>query len=264
MDNRRVGVFDSGVGGLSILREIQALLPQESFVFVADQKHFPYGQKTQPQLEDLTTKIVRFLISEGVKLIVVACNTATINTIEHLRENFPLPIVGVVPVVKKLAEVTSTKKVGILATPLTSRSPYLQELISTHTGGIQVFNRDGGGLEELIEKGDLDSSEVTKTLQAVLIPMKKAGIDALALGCTHYPFLKEQIKKVVGPDVLVLDSGGAVARQVKRILENNNALSGSRGSDLYFTSGDKEKFQAVAEKLLGKKLNSVNLVHLDK
>lgn len=264
MDNRPIGVFDSGVGGLSVLREMKKLLPNESFIFVADQKHVPYGQKTKEQLEDLTTKIVNFLLAENVKMVIIACNTATVYTIDYLRSRFSLPIVGVVPVVKKLAEITHNKKIGVLSTPATSQSPYLIDLIKKYTAGIKVINRDGGGLEELVERGDLNTPEVDKTLSEVLGPMIEGGIDSLALGCTHYPFLKDKIEHIMGTGVTVLDSGEAVGRQVKRILENNSALSEKSAGDLFFTTGDEGKFKKVAERLLNTKLVNVAAIDLDK
>lgn len=264
MDNRPIGLFDSGVGGLSILQEIEKLLPQESFVFVADQKHVPYGKKTRAELEQLTFKIVNFLITMDVKLVVVACNTATVYTIDYLRKNFTIPIVGVVPVVKTLAEITKTKKVGILATPATSESPYLQELIATYCQGVQVFNVGGTGLEEMVEGGEIDSHQVGETLVKFLEPMVNADVDAIALGCTHYPFLRERIEKIVGPTVAVLDSGGAVARQVGRILENNNSLGRQKSEDFFYTTADPHKFKEVAEKLLDRQLKNINTLDLDK
>lgn len=264
MDNRRVGLLDSGVGGLSILKEVEKLMPMESFLFVADQKHVPYGKKSPEELEELTSKIVSFLVLQNVKLVVVACNTATVYAINYLRKNFSLPIVGVVPVVKKLAEVTKTKKVGILATPATSSSPYLEELINNFCQGIEVFNVGGTGLEEMVEEGDLESKEVQETLIKFLKPMVRENIDALALGCTHYPFLRDKIEKVVGVGVAVLDSGGAVARQVQRILENNDALANERIEDYYYTTADSKRFASVAQKLLGKELKNINHLDLEK
>lgn len=263
MDNRKIGLFDSGVGGLSILGEIQKLLPQESFVFIADQKHVPYGKKTKAELEELVFKIVTFLVSQDVKLVVVACNTATVYTIDFLREKFNLPIVGVVPVVKTLAEVTKTKKVGILATPATSSSPYLENLINNFCQGVEVFNIGGTGLEEMVENGEVDTKLVEDTLVKFLNPLVKEGVDAIALGCTHYPFLRAKIEQIVGPHIAVLDSGGAVARQVKRILENNQALATQKREDFYYTTLDPRIFKAVSSKLLGKELENVKELNLE-
>jgi glutamate racemase len=260
---KRIGVFDSGVGGLSILQEIKSLLPQESFVYVADQLHMPYGGKTKQELEELSEKIVSFLIQKDVKLVVVACNTATVYALESLREKFDLPIVGVVPVIKKIAETTNSGKIGILATPATSESQYLKELIDRFAPDKEVYNIGTTGLEELVEQGIVSSPEIDAILKHHLEPLIKAGVDALALGCTHYPFIKDQIKEFVGGTMQVIDSGSAVARQVKKVLENNQAFAKSRGEDFYYTTGDRTKFCHVAEKLLHQKLDNVEGLQLN-
>ena len=160
MDKRPIGLFDSGVGGLSVLREIADLLPLENFVYVADQKHVPYGGKSQTELEKLTEQISRFLIGKQVKMIVIACNTATVYALNHLRQKFTLPIVGVVPVVKTLAEKTKTGKTAVLATPATSKSSYLQALIQKFAPEKTVYCIGGTGLEEVVESGEVDSPQV--------------------------------------------------------------------------------------------------------
>jgi glutamate racemase len=262
VDNRRIGVFDSGVGGLSVLREIKEQLPKEGLVYVADQKEFPYGGKTDVELQARTEKIVDFLIGQEVKLVVVACNTATVYALEYLRAKFSLPLVGVVPVIKTLSEVTKTKKVGVISTPATSKSDYLNKLIKTHTQGLEVYNEGASNLEEIIETGDLDDPQIDAILEAKLGPMKAQGIDALALGCTHYPFLKAKIEAFMGPKVQVLDPSPAIGRQVKRILENNDQLALTEGEDYFYTTGSLGEFKLVAEKLLQTNLQNVRSVQL--
>jgi glutamate racemase len=253
MKNSPIGLLDSGVGGLSILAEIEKLLPNESSVFIADQTNVPYGGKTKEQLEGLVTNLVKFLVSKNVKLIVVACNTATVYTIDHLRSQFDLPIVGTVPVIKTLANITKTKKVGVMSTPATAKSPYLDDLIKKFAPDISVFKVGATHLEDLVEQGGLNRPEVEENLEHHLGILLDRGVDAIALGCTHYPFLRSKIEKIVGKNVAVVDSGGAVARRTKQILENENLLADKKVSeDLYFTTGDVEKFRRVAQELLKK------------
>lgn len=262
MDNHPIGIFDSGVGGLSVLREIETLLPQESFIYLADQQYAPYGSKTPEELQRRVSAIAGFLVKKGAKMIVIACNTATVYTVASLRTEFSLPIIGVVPVIKTLGEVTRSKKVAVLSTPATSKSDYLMDLINKYGSGCEVFNIGGTGLEEKVEIGEIDGLEIETRLQELLNPLIAVGVDAVALGCTHYPFLKEKIKKIAGKNILVLDSGQAVARQVKRILANNQQLSTRGKTNQYYTTGNEKLFREVAQKLLGKKLGGVEKVTL--
>ncbi len=262
MDNRPIGIFDSGVGGLSILREIKKLLPKENFIFVADQKNVPYGGKTEGQLQDLASKICTFLLSNDVKAIVIACNTATVYAIDYLRTQFIIPIIGTVPVIKTIAKLSKNKKAAVFATPATSRSKYLNNLIEKFGNGTKIYKIGGTGLEELIEDVDSKDRQINKVLKKYLDPLIAKGVDAIALGCTHYPFLKERIQKIVGKKVLVVDSGGAVARRVKAILTNNKILGNKREEDFYYTTGDQSKFRMVSEILLKKKLQNVDYLTL--
>lgn len=262
MNNAPIGLLDSGVGGLSILLEIEKILPNESFVFIADQTNVPYGGKTKEQLEVLVSNLVKFLVSKNVKIVVVACNTATVYTIDHLRSQFGLPIVGTVPVIKTLANITKTKKVGVMSTPATAKSPYLSDLIKKFAPGIEVYKVGATHLEDLVEEGGLDRPEVNENLRKHLGMLLEKGVDAIALGCTHYPLLRSKIEKIVGPSISIVDSGGAVARRTKQILENEGLLSSKKeGEDLYFTTGDPERFKKVAEELLRK--NNLNLFKAD-
>lgn len=263
MDNRPVGIFDSGVGGLSILAEVAKLLPKESFIYVADQKNIPYGAKSSDQLKKLTENIVAFLLKQNVKMVIVGCNTATVYTLEYLRDRFSLPMVGIVPVVKTLSEVSQAKKIGVLSTLSTSKSSYLEKLIADHAADCEVFVSPGVGLVELVESGITSGPEVEGALKNLVEPMLAAGVDSIALGCSHYPFLRDALQKLVGQEVKILDSGAAVARQVKRILENNKQLADVKKSDIFYTTGDVWQFRVVAEKLLAQNLNEVYLAEIN-
>jgi len=260
MDNRPIGIFDSGVGGLSILQEVQKLLPLENFIFVADQTNVPYGGKTRKQLQSYADKIMAFLIQQNVKAVIVACNTATVYTIDFLRERYKIPIIGTVPVVKTIANITKTKKTAVFSTPATAKSPYLQKLINKFAPNVTVYKIGGTGLEELIETGDLENKKIDKILRQSLEPLLKKQVDAIALGCTHYPFLRDKIQAIVGKNVQVVDSGGAVARRTKEILTNNKILGNKRTEDFYFTTGDRQKFKKAVKNLLKKDPGNINSI----
>jgi glutamate racemase len=262
MDNRPIGIFDSGVGGLSVLLEIQRLLPNETSIFFADQAFVPYGEKTQEELVDRVTKIIEFLRTKNIKAVVVACNTATVYTIDEIRKKFDLPIIGTVPVVKTLASVSKTRKGAVLSTPATAKSPYLTDLIQKFALDMEIAKVGGSKLEELVEAGDLDSPKINQILQETLEPLVTSGVDALALGCTHYPFLRAQIVSIVGPNVAVLDSGAAVARRLQEILRNNDTLATQKTEDEYYTTGDEDKFRNVAQLLTKKELSKVSQIQL--
>lgn len=262
MNNAPIGIFDSGVGGLSILSEMQSLLPLESFIYVADQAFMPYGAKSSAEIQTRAQKISQFLEKEGVKMIVVACNTATIVAVDKLRELFRFPIIGVVPVIKTATEKTKTKKIAVFTTPSTAESLYLEDLIKKFGRGMIVCKDGATGLEILIESGDLTNPQIEKTLKQHLLPLKNSKVDVIALGCTHYPFLRSHMQKIVGDDILILDSGGAVARRVKAVLHKEKLLAETKNQDLYYTSGNTEKFQDLAKKLLAKEINKVNFIQI--
>jgi glutamate racemase len=252
MDNRPIGIFDSGVGGLSVLSEVKKLLPKENFIFVADQKNVPYGGKSRKQLQSYTDKILTFLVEQDVKLVIVACNTATVYAIDFLREKYKIPIIGTVPVIKTIANITKTKNTAVFSTPATANSPYLRNLISKFASDVTVYVVGGTGLEELIEAGDLQNKKIDKVLHDSLEPLLEKSVDAIALGCTHYPFLRNQIENIVGEKVKVVDSGGAVARRTKFILEHNKILGDKKEEDFFYTTGDKNTFNKAIKSLLKK------------
>jgi len=258
-DKRPIGVFDSGVGGLSILKELHKLLPKENFIFIADQANVPYGEKSQSQLCRLTSNISDFLIKNDAKLIVVACNTATCNSIGFLRKKFAVPFVGTVPAIKTAAEKTRNKCVGIISTPSTSESGYLSDLISDHAQGVKVINMGCFGLENVVEKGDLNSKETELLLKKFLQPIKTAKADAIVLGCTHYPFLKTKIKAKLGSNVKIVDSGKAVAKRTLSILEDSDSLNTEGGNSYYLTTGDSKIFSNVASTLMRKTISAEHI-----
>ncbi len=252
VDGRPIGVFDSGIGGLSVLQELYALLPKENYIFFADQHNVPYGEKTKEELIALTTWIMEFLLEHDVKFAVVACNTATCYAIDTLRNTFDVPIVGVVPAIKPAAERTKTGNIGLIATPATAKSGYVAGLVEQFAPGKNVIKVGCPGLENAVEAGDLDSEETLALLKKYLLPLKDENIDELVLGCTHYPFLRRQIGEVLGPGVELLDSGNAVARRVRVLLTEKGLLNdGGTSATRFFTSGDAAHFSKVASSLLG-------------
>jgi glutamate racemase len=256
-DNRRIGIFDSGVGGLTILSEIKKLLPSESFIYLADQANVPYGAKTEKELKNLTSLIVSFLISKNVKTVIAACNTATVYAINHLRLKFNVPIIGVVPVVKTIAEKTQTGKIAVFSTPATAKSKYLERLIKQFAKGKRVYKVEGGSLEKLIEEGRLNNPKIDQILEDKIAPLMRKGVDSIALGCTHYPFIRGKIEGKIGKSVNIYDSGLACARRVKHILTKENILSSKRGKDVFYTTGNPAKFKTIFKKLTGEKIDQV-------
>lgn len=252
MNNLPIGVFDSGVGGLSILRELQDGLPNESYVFFADQKNVPYGGKTKEELVTLTSKIMDFLMAQKIKMAVVACNTASCHALEELRSAFPIPIVGVVPAIKPASEQTKVGKIALVATPATAKSQYVTELIDKYAKNIEVLRIGCAGLEDVVETGQLHGPKTVELLDKYILPLKQEGIDYLVLGCTHYPFLKKEISTILGPAVTLVDSGHAVAMRVEHLLnEHNLKSSADKSTNQFFTNKDAGDFSRVASELLG-------------
>ncbi len=224
MNNNPIGLFDSGVGGTSIWKEVLKILPNEKTIYLADSANAPYGEKNKQTIIDLCIKNTEILLSQRCKLIIVACNTATTNAIDYLRENYEVPFIGIEPAIKPAALYSKTGAIGILATQGTLTSALFEKTAQTYTQNINTIQQDGEGLVPLVEKGDLESKELSNLLQRYLHPMLEQNIDHLVLGCTHYPYLIPAIKKIVGNEVQIIDSGEAVARQTKAILTKNNLL----------------------------------------
>ena len=253
-DNNPIGIFDSGVGGLSVLAEIKKVLPTENFIFLADQSHVPYGAKTKRQLENLSERITNFLLTHHIKLLVIACNTATCHALDYLRSKYKVPIIGVVPAIKPAAARSKNNKVAIMSTPATAKSVYLSRLIANFAPHAHVLKLGCLGLEESVEV--LNKKQSLKLLDIYTKKIKKFGADVIVLGCTHFPHLKGDIQKLVGPNVKIIDSGRAIAKRTKFILQKMDALSKDNTLDVYYTTDDPQKFSKVASVLLGRKISA--------
>jgi glutamate racemase len=249
MQNRPVGIFDSGVGGTSIFKEIHQLLPYESIIYLADSRNAPYGDKTADDIKNLSEKNTRFLLSMNCKLIVVACNTATTNAISYLRANYNVPFIGIEPAIKPAALQTKTGCIGILATKGTLASDLFHKTTNLYSTNIRVIEQIGTGIVELIEEGKLYSEDMRQLLKTYLRPMISAQIDHLVLGCTHYPYLIPILKELLPEHVKIIDSGEAVARQTKHILNQNNLLNTSNAVPAieFYTNTNPEVLQQLLE-----------------
>lgn len=253
-----VGVFDSGVGGLSVLGEISQLLPRESLLYVADCGNIPYGEKTPEFIRQRCVTIARFFHERGAKALVLACNTATVAGVAQVRELYPdWPIVGMEPAVKPAAAATRSGVVGVLATTGTLQSAKFAALLDRFAADVQVITQPCPGLVELIETGDLASPAIRQLLQGYLEPLLTAGCDTIILGCTHYPFLKPLLREMIPASISLIDTGAAVARQLQRLLSQRDLLaSGHPQAAQFWTSGDPDNFRNILP-FLWKKSDSV-------
>lgn len=242
MNNNPIGIFDSGVGGTSIWKEIHELLPNESTIYLADSKNAPYGEKSSKEILDLSIKNTELLLKKECKIIVVACNTATTNAITYLRKNFDIPFVGIEPAIKPAALNTRSGVVGVLATKGTLTSELFSKTTDLYAGGITIIEQRGEGLVPLIEAGKIETPEMKNLLKKYLEPFIAAKADYLVLGCTHYPYLIPEIKKILPDTIQIIDSGEAVARQTGNILEKHSLLNKdiAKPSLQFFTNSDKE------------------------
>ena len=246
-----LGIFDSGVGGLSVLLEVRRELPGEDLLYVADSGYAPYGDKPADFIERRAAGIVDFFISEGAKSVVVACNTATGIAIEALRARWPMPIIGIEPAIKPAVAVTKSGVIGVLATAQTLASARFARLAGTFAANVEIIAQPCPGLVEQIESGDL-SSEATRSLVAGYVrPLIERGADTLVLGCTHYPLVRAAFESVAGPDVAIIDPAAAVAREVRRRLEQAGLLNdGVRsGTTRFWTSGSPAQLEQMLRTL---------------
>ncbi len=234
--NSPIGIFDSGVGGTSIWKEIHSLMPFEDTIYLADSKHAPYGEKSQEEIIGLSIKNTEKLLQLGAKIIVVACNTATTNAIDILRENYEIPFIGIEPAIKPAALKTKTRNIGILATKGTLRSALFSKTSQLFSKNIKVTEVVGDGLVNLIEEGKIHSIEMERLLENYLNPMILNKIDYLVLGCSHYPYLIPIIQNILPKDVTIIDSGEAVARQTEAVLLKHDLLSKGKSPSLQFYS----------------------------
>lgn len=225
MSTQPIGIFDSGIGGTSIFQEIHALLPSENTIYLADSHNAPYGHKTQTEIINLSIKNTELLIKHNCKIIVVACNTATTNAIKMLRSNYNIPFIGIEPAIKPAALKTETKAIGILATKGTLSSELFHTTTDLYSDGIEVIEQVGDGIVQLVEEGKANSEETRRLLIDYLKPMIKANIDYLVLGCTHYPYLMPLLLEILPKNIKIIDSGEAVARQTKAVLDKHQLLN---------------------------------------
>src|ERR1043165_5700488 len=248
-----IGIFDSGVGGISVLRAIREQMPEESALYFADQGHIPYGPRPMKRIRNFSEAITNFLLERNAQIIVVACNAASAAALKYLREKFPdVQFVGMEPAVKLAAEHTQTGKVGVLATPATFQGALYASVVERFTNGVELFQNTCTGLVQQIEQGNLDGKETHKILADALLPMLEKNIDTVVLGCTHYPFVIPLIDEIVGDKVRVIDPAPAVAKQTKRLLEAGGmkSQSDSRGAVKFYTSGDPESLKSLLPILL--------------
>jgi glutamate racemase len=296
-----IGIFDSGVGGLGIFDEVRKLMPNEQILYLADTKNCPYGEKSEEEIKQICQKNAKFLIEKGADVVVVACNTASTIALEFIRseldkmtsnnhiplrkwnmvEECKISVVGVVPVVKTCSELSISKRIGILATKRTIESQYLKDLAEKwcpKKDGFEIYYQAANELVKIVEsenfdycstrmkfEGELNSSRNTRTIiKKYLQPFINAKVDVIALGCTHFPFLRNEIQKIMGESVKILDSNGAVARQVERIVISNKEISSKEDKSSkyrFFTTGDTKTFKVQIKNLIGLKTDNVEKVN---
>ncbi|UII80792.1 glutamate racemase [Flagellimonas sp. CMM7] len=244
-----IGIFDSGIGGTSIWKEIQKLLPNENTIYLADSKNAPYGAKSKEEILELSIKNTELLLQKNCKLIVVACNTATTNAIDYLRANYKVPFIGIEPAIKPAALHTKTRKIGILATKGTLSSSLFHSTSKMFAEGITVLEQEGTGLVELIEAGEVNSKATKELLKRYIDPMLAEDIDCLVLGCTHYPYLIPVLRKLLSQRITIIDSGEAVARQTNAILIKNQLLAqeGSRANHMFFSNSNVDVLKSLVD-----------------
>ncbi len=249
-----IGIFDSGVGGLSVLRAIRALLPCQPLIYLADQAHVPYGSRTNAEVRSYSERITRFLLDRGAEIVVVACNTASAAALYHLRETFPfIPFVGMEPAVKPAVSLTNSGVIGVLATPVTFQGQLYASVVDRFAHGVTILQDVCSGLVAQIEAGRLNGEETRAILERAIRPMIERGADTLVLGCTHYPFVIPLIEEVAGPGVRVIDPAPAVARQAARLLaaRSREVACETPGPVEIFTTGTPAPLQELLPILLG-------------
>ena len=249
-----IGIFDSGVGGISVLRALRQQMPNESMLYFGDQGHIPYGPRPMEQIRRFSEAITTFLLERGAKIIVVACNTASAAALRYLREQFPdIQFVGMEPAVKPAADRTQTGKVGVLATPATFQGALYASVVERFANGVELFQDTCPGLVQQIERGNLDGAETRQILADALLPMIAKDIDTVGLGCTHYPFVIPLIQQIAGEKVRVIDPAPAVAKQAQRLLDANGMRNTSSvKSELkFYTSGNPDELRSLLPVLVG-------------
>ncbi len=262
-DNRPIGVFDSGVGGLSVWREIVRQLPGESTIYVADSAHCPYGPRPAAEIEQFSIEISRFLLAQGAKMIVVACNTASAAALNQLRAMFDVPFVGMEPAVKPAAQATRTGHIGVLATEGTFHGELFNRTTETHARDVTVHRRVAHGLVSLVETGNFSGAEAETLLKQHLLPLLAENVDQLVLGCTHYPFLLSLMRRIVGAQMEIIDPADAVAKQVQRVLDNRATRATGNARHQIFSSGDTVSLEKILAHVgyTGLKINRLQWQH---
>jgi len=251
VDQRPVGVFDSGVGGLSVAREIRRLLPGEDIVYFADQANCPYGPRSTDEIRALASTATARLLARDVKVVVVACNTASTTALVHLRETFPIPFIGIVPAIKPACALSRSGKVAVLATAATLMSGAFEALVQRHGQGMQVLRVPCPEFVEIVEMGRADESETERVVGRKLAPLRSAGVDHLVLGCTHFEFLRRTIEKSVGSGIQVIGAVKPVAEQTAKVLDRADLLAQRDAGTLRLeTSGDTRTFEMLGRRLL--------------
>ena len=245
-NNNPIGLFDSGIGGTSIWAAIHDLLPNENTIYLADSKNAPYGQKSKEEIIALSIKNTEFLLNQNAKIIVVACNTATTNAIKELRAKYDVPFIGIEPAIKPAALNSQSHTIGILATQGTLNSELFHQTAEKFND-TKIIEQIGHGLVPLIENGAMNSIEINKLLHVYLEPMIAANIDYLVLGCSHYPYLIPQIKKILPKEINIIDSGEAVARQTKNVLSERNGLNNEKNTAkaIFYSNSDPKVLKAI-------------------
>ena len=248
-----IGVFDSGLGGLSVVQQLRSELPRESIVYAADGRYCPYGERSLDEIRQRSLTAVEFLVRNGAKVVVVACNTASAAATELLRARFEVPIVALEPAVKPAIALTRTGKIAVLATPNTSESDRLKDLIARFGNGLDIRSIGVPGLADCVEAGQFDGPRVRDLLESRIRRQVDDGVDVLVLGCTHYPFVAPVIEDIAGPGVRIVESSNAIARRTRDVLMNAGLLNGigSAPTMTFFTSGDPEVIAPIAGRMLG-------------
>src|ERR1700692_3252108 len=251
-----VAIFDSGLGGLSVLRAVRTALPDERLIYAADSLYAPYGERDDDFISDRTLAIGEWFVSQGAKALVVACNTATSQSIAQARERLPIPVIGVEPGIKPAARMSQTRVVGVLATAVTLRSARFQALAERHTGDCRFILQPGHGLVQAVERCDTDSPELVALLRGYVQPMLDANADTLVLGCTHYPFLDRAIRSIAGDQLALIDTSVAIARQLERQLDSFGLrATPAQAPDIelprFYSTNDGQALRQLAASLLG-------------
>jgi len=264
VDTRPIGVFDSGMGGLSVLREIRRQLPSEDVLYLADQGHVPYGPRAVNEISRFVTGITRFFLERDAKAIVIACNTASAASLRYVRAGFPeVPFVGMEPAVKPAAENTRNGVIGVIATQVTAQGELFASVVDRFASGIEVVTQVCPKFVTLVESGDLDGDQVDATAEEYLAPLREAKIDQLVLACTHFSFLIPVLQNILGDQVEIVDPAPAVARQTGRVIEEIRSPSDHIGEVVYFTTGEREAFLSLAQRLMDEPITHDQVQHLN-